>query len=116
MERRSAKTGIANEREDAAQVPGIAERVWRRAKLLGRGGRISRNARERRLRRRGVPGNDRVRPPGAIRQRGRRQPLTMVSRACLFLITRVEPMTWSNCFLRKSASKRVTVSRDEPII
>jgi hypothetical protein len=40
----------------------------------------------------------------------------MDSKPCLFLITRVEPITWRICFLRKSASKRVTVSRDDPII
>lgn len=44
------------------------------------------------------------------------QPLMMDSRACLFLMTSVEPITCTSCFLRKSASSRVTVSREEPII
>ena len=45
-----------------------------------------------------------------------RYPLMMLSSAALFLMTRVEPITCRSCFFRKSASKRVTVSRDEPII
>ena len=43
-------------------------------------------------------------------------PVTIFSNADLFLITSVDPITCTSCFLRKSASSLVTVSRDDPII